>query len=179
MPQSDAFNISDTSKSSWKALLNSNKQKTRGEDDELIGIAIKKRADSIKFTQFMLKSRLTQELDQIIGSHLHKNSEMRNDYFIGIILEEPYRTEVMDLETASTSVIDLPKDEAHSILSKNPVGYFKPNDFTIKTPKEEKFYGLKNKLDDFFARNASTFHYLKNNPNQDIQADSLYHPPGQ
>lgn len=148
-----------------RSLLNLAKAPRRpgaGEtDDPLINIAIRRRADTVQFTQVMLKNRLTEDLDQTIADHLRDNPHMQDDTYIGILTDGTFRTEVIAMEAAVASVEDMPFEQADQLMRRNPVGYFSSADFSMKTPEDPAYQSLQRKLDHFFERNSDVFDYLR------------------
>lgn len=150
-----------------------------GKNDELIQIATKRRQDTIKFTEHLLKTRLVKDLDQTIDAHLSDFPELKGKFFVGILTDGGFRAEVVPMEGAIASVQDFPSEEAETILRSNPVGYFNSADFTLKTPNEPAYEQFKQRLDRYFKRNADVIQYLRTNPQNDSSLEDLYQvPPG-
>ena len=147
------------------------------ETKDLLSFASKKSADNIKFTHYFLKNRLIKGLDATIATHLDKNPEMKNNTFIGIVTDDDFRTEVLDLQSAAQSVSDFAEEDAMEVMKKSPVGYFKQADFTMKTSSNQPYQELRDKLNDFFKKNADVFQYLRDNPDSHVEAEELYKRP--
>lgn len=147
------------------------------EDDGLMQLATKQRSDTVKFTYFFLKNRISTELDSTINNHLKKHPEMKGKYFVAILTGQSLNTEVVDIDSAARNVVDLPEAEAREVLKQNPVGYFNAEDFEMKTSEEPAFTSLKGKLDDFFQENSAVFQYLREHPEHNLSAEDFYKPP--
>ncbi len=160
-------------------LGKSSKNRTSKSDEtkDLLSFASKKSADNIKFTHYFLKNRLIKGLDATIAMHLDKNPEMKDNTFIGIVTDDNFRTEVLDLKSAAQSVSDLAEEDAIEVMKKNPVGYFKHADFTMKTSSDHSYQELRDKLNNFFNKNADVFQYLRDNPDRNVEAEDLYKRP--
>lgn len=177
--------LGTASKQSLRGLLDAFKAKrskgqvSGGRNEDLIQIAQKRRSDTIKFTQHMLKTRLVQDLDETMDAHLREFPEMRDQFFVGILTDQAFRAEVVPMETAIASVEDATAEDAEAVLRSNPVGYFKSEDFTLKTPSDEGYQKFKERLDSYFKRNADVIDYLRKNPQADTQFEDFYKtPPG-
>lgn len=160
--------------------LNSSKGKNQVKDslhEELLDVAKKRQGDNVNFTYLFLKNRLSSELDSTIAEHLRTNPEMKDQFFIGIITEQPFQTEVLNLKDAAKAIVDLPQEEALQILKKHPIGYFKKKDFPLKTPQIPSHLELKKKLDVFFQKHAPVFQLLREHPEYNVSTEDFYTPP--
>ncbi|MFT4554155.1 MAG: hypothetical protein ACI9S8_002801 [Chlamydiales bacterium] len=150
---------------------------SQAEDDSLMQLASKQRSDTVKFTYFFLKNRISTDLDSTISNHVKKHPEMKGKFFVAILTGQSLNTEVVDLDTAAKNTVDLPEEEAREVLKKNPVGYFNAEDFKMKTSEEPAFGSLKKKIDDFFQENSAVFTYLREHPEHNLSAEDFYKPP--
>lgn len=165
-------------KATHSLLVQGGSKRRVGRNEELTNIAAKRGADTLKFTYLMLKTRLARDLDETIASHLAEHPEMKDQFFIGVITGGQFTAEVVKLSDASNAVEGLAPEEAHQQLSRDPIGYFSADDFTLKTPAEPGYRSLKAKLDSFFNRSQEIMNYLRANPDADVSTSDLYHAPG-
>jgi hypothetical protein len=147
------------------------------DSDDLMGLASKQRADTVKFTYFFLKNRISTDLDATINKHVKKNPEMKGKFFVAILTGQSLKTEVVDIETAVKNVVDLPEEEARELLRENPIGYFNEEDFQMTTSAESSFREMKDKLDAFFQEHSAVFQYLRDHPEHNLSAEDFYKPP--
>ena len=158
-----------------KRLLSKNSKNNPNQNDSLVSLAQKKNSDSIKFTYFILKNRLVEDLDKTIHSQVIETPELRNKFYIGIISEgEEFSVEVVEKEKVINAVVDASKEEAAATLDKNPVGYFKKQDFNLKTPSDPSYKSFQKKMQKYFDRNIKVIRYLQTSPEANISAKDLY-----
>lgn len=149
--------------------------KSRG-SDALTDIASKRSSDRIKFTHLMLKTRLAQDLDSTLAGHLEQNPQMKDDFFISIFTDDGYGVEVVDAATAKGMLSKLPTDRQES-QGQDPIGYFSRKEFPAKTPDSDAHRELRDKLNQYFKRNAEVIGYLRDNPDADVDPTTLYTQP--
>lgn len=159
-------------------LLSGSKGISNNDQNELLSLAQKRSQDTLKFSHFLLKNRLVDDLDHTIDSHLNRHPEMRGKYYVGILVDVENRVEVVPFDEAVKKVEGLSEEEAREVLSKNPVGYYKEENFTLKTPSDEKYREFQAALDDYFVRNKELINYLRQHPESDVDASDLYSKPG-
>jgi hypothetical protein len=156
--------------SSMKLLHSTESSK---EEDSLIAIASQRNLDTIKITNFMIKQRLTEEMNQTINTFLQENKELGKNYYLAFISDEDYTTEVLPIDTVLNAVQDTPKEEARHLLSSHSMGYFKRADFTLKTPEGGVHEKFKTTMDSFMKDHASIINYLRQNMDNIMQAEDL------
>ena len=127
----------------------------------LASLAAKRKADSAQFSTFVMQQKLAEDLNETIENHFRQNPSLRDDVFVGILTDGHFSAEVVSLDTAAAAVEDLPMEEAKALLRENPVGYFKSEDFTVRTPEDDSLQDFKQDLDQFFRRNRAVIHYLR------------------
>jgi hypothetical protein len=147
--------------------------------DELSSLAAKRNGDRIRLSVYMLRQQLVKDLDQTIQTQMSKHPEIEGKFFVGIVTGERYSAEVVGIEEAASRVTDAPREEALEVLRQNPIGYFAPEDFTMKTGDDPAFRDFKQGLDDYLRRNQQVIQYLQSHPEDQVSADQLYkRPPG-
>lgn len=183
-PYSLKLDVLKRQKSNEVKFLNNSKKNKKipsslatASQEHLLNLAKKQRSDKVKFTHFFLKNRLSSELDATIANHIKEHPEMKDDFFIGILNGSPFYSEVVDLKTASESVIDASKEEALEVLKQQNIGYFDKEDFSLKTRRHPAYQKLKERIDSFFEDNLSIFQYLKERPEYNVSAEDFYSQP--
>lgn len=155
-------------------LINtSDKQSLFESDDPLINTITKRRSDAIKITNYMVRQRLTNDLDDIIKGHFKQHPEMKEKAYVAVIQGDTLSAEVVSLEKAIEAVADKTQEEARELMTSNQMGYFSAANFTMKTESEEEYQELKNKMDEFFTSNAKIFQYLRQNSDQIFDIEEL------
>ena len=147
--------------------LESRKSGPGAQVDPLLQSAVKQRAYKIEFTKQLLQTQMTKDLDSTIALEMAQNPGLRNNVYIGIITGSEFSAEVVPMEQAVNSVVDGNKAEVEQLFRDNPVGYYQPDDFTLKTPDEDAYRNLQRALNDFFKRNHDVIQYLRQNPSSE------------
>ena len=168
----------ETQKKATQQLAEGRKKRSSiHNSDPLIAIASKRSTDTINLTYMMLKIRLTRDLDETIAAQLKAHPELRDEIYIGIIRGESYSTEVIKIDDAAKAVEGMAEGAARAQLLRSPVGYYAPDNFTMKTPEESKYQEFKRALDKYFTRNQEVIQYLSSHPEANVTATSLYKAP--
>jgi hypothetical protein len=154
-----------------------NAQKKRSGMGELASLVAKRRSDAIKISTISLQEKLVKGLDKVMSDQVRDFPEMEGRYFVGFIMGESPSVEVVDIEQAAHAVEGMRPDEARTALSENPVGYFSPGDFTVKTPADQAYQSFQAKLSDYLADNGKVIQYLQSHPEQTGSLDQFIKAP--
>lgn len=154
-----------------------NKSQGKYASDKLTQVAAKRSADSVRFTQFFLKNRLVKDLDQTMHREFQKHPELKGKVFVGVIVDEGFKAEVIPLDQAAQAVEGMDPEEAMAALEREPVGYFERANFTMQTPGDEKYQSFKQGLEEYFERNREIIDFLRSHPELQVDADDLYTRP--
>jgi hypothetical protein len=140
--------------------------------NDLSQIAAQRSEDTINFTQTMLKTRVARDLDETLALQMEKNPEIRNDFYIGVILNENFSVEVVKKSDAFESLPGLKDAEAQ--VESMPMGYYQRREFPLETPNEPAYRELQNALNMYFSRNEDVLQYLRNSPPPPAPKEDLY-----
>ncbi|MBB64745.1 MAG: hypothetical protein CMO81_06745 [Waddliaceae bacterium] len=164
---------SESGKNQLLNTLGSRKTQNASQNDPLINVAVKQRSDRVRYTKQFLQTQLVRDLDRTMATQLAQHPELKGKFYIGILTDREYSAEVVPMQAAIDSVVDADGQDVEALFSDNPVGYYSSKDFTLKTPNEAAFKDFKRALDDYFRRNGDVMTYLRNNPEQELNIESL------
>lgn len=172
----------NTTKASTENLRNQSYSKllsqgASSKNQKLLNLAARKPKDTLQLTQYLLKKRLSEGLDNLLKEQFQENPQLKNNVHIGILTDANLQVEVIPLETAISSVVDIPKEDAAAFLKNNPVGYYTQEQFSLQTPDEAHLKKFKKNLQDYFKKNQGILDYLRQNPEANVKIEDLYKTP--
>ncbi|MBN4067170.1 hypothetical protein JYU14_03700 [Simkania negevensis] len=127
--------------------------KREEDNDPLLALAQKKNSDTIRLSFEMLRNKISRELDETISSYLSKHKEIEGNFFIAIVSgnDVGLKVEVVKKGDLLQSVTDFSAEEAKQLIDERHIGHFSPKDFSLQTPDDPLYQGLKKRISQFFS----------------------------